>query len=343
MVEAALKTLLPRGGELLPIVSALEKSREKAFKKVARRMRYRLRRAGVAVPERSLPSPSPKPMWTLKEAWASPVDGTGSRAFWLTAEGAYGEWLRLTLVLNDQVGILDAVGGPIAKKRIAAELQHLNRHEHSRWIPLPPDYTPGLISEALALHTSEVPHREFLRWQALLEGPPISRPLILEHLDPDQIRADPTLLDHSGEILTEPELADWFFDPDGVQSAALELEEARASRLVLSDTQKAEREAAIMARTADERFTEAERTRWRRRLEETAYLFWRTGRQHEARLALAAALALGDTARAPRHQPFCLAVVRRSLEVAAEVQAGRLNADVASRRPRRPATGGTAT
>lgn len=343
MVEAALKTLLPRGGELLPIVSALEKSREKAFRTVARRIRYRLLRAGVTVPERSPPSPSPGPTWTLKEAWASPVDGTGSRAFWLAAEGAYGEWLRLTLVLNDQVGILDAVGGPIAKKRITVELQHLNRHEHPRWIRLPPDYTRGLISEALALHTGEPPHGEFLRWQAFLGGPPTSRLLIAEHLDPERIRADPTLLDHSEEILTQPELAGWFFDPDGVQSAALELEEARASRLILSDTQKAEREALILARTADERFTERERTRWRRRLEETAYLFWRTERQREARFALAAALALGDTERAPRHQPFCLAVVRRSFEVAAEVQAGRLNADAASRRPRRPATGGAAT
>ena len=339
-VEAALKTFLPRGAGLLPLLGWLENSPEKSLRKVAGRMRYRLKSAGVALPERP-PSPrSPAPVWTLKESWASPVDGTGSRALWLLAEGPYGQWLRLSLVLNDQLGILDTVGGPIAKKRIAGELEHLQSSRERPWISLPPSYTQGLIAEAVALEKDHPVPKEFLRWQSVLVGLPISKPLILDCLDPEEIRADPTLLDHPGELLTQPELAGWFFDPGAVQSAALELEEARASRLVLSERQKTEREASILARATEECFTEDERTRWRRRLEETAYHFWQTERRREASLALAAALALADRGRSPRHQPFCLAVVRRSLEVAAEVQAGKLQADAVSRLPRWPIPAG---
>lgn len=341
-LEDALKTLLPRGAELLPILVGLEDSHKKTLRKVAKRIRYRLQSAGVALPEQSLRSPAPPAAaWRLTEAWASPVDGTGSRAFWLVAEGPYGQWLRLSVVLNDQVGILDAAGGPIAKKRIAEEFQHLQTHAELRWLSLPPDYTRGLIAEAIGVQTGESPPGDFLRWRSFLVGLPISRPLILDALDPEGIRADPALLDHSGELLAQPELAGWFFDPNVVLSAALEREEARASRLVLSDAQKAEREAAIVARTADERFTEAERNRWRRRLEETAHLFWQTERRREAALALAAALALGDSDRSPRYQPFCLAVARRSLDVAAEVQTGKLKADAVRRLPHRPTRGGS--
>lgn len=340
-LEAALKTLLPRGAELLPILVGLEDSHKKALRRVAKRTRYRLQSAGVALPKQSLPPSPPAAAWRLTEAWASPIDGTGSRAFWLVAEGPYGQWLRLSVVLNDQVGILDATGGPITKKRIAEEFQHLKTHGELRWISLSPDYTRGLIAEAAGVQGDEPPPKDFLRWQSFLVGLPISRPLILENLDPEGIRADPTLLDHSAELLAQPELAGWFLDPDVVLSAALEREEARASRLVLSDAQKADREASIVARTADERFTEAERNRWRRRLEETAHLFWQTERRREASLALAAALALGDSGRSPRHQPFCLAVARRSLDVAAEVQGGKLKADAVRRRPHRPTRSGS--
>ena len=236
---------------------------------------------------------------------------------------------------------MDATGGPITKKRIAEEFQHLQTHGELRWISLSPGYTRGLIAEAVEVQRDEPPPKDFLRWQSFLVGLPISRPLILENLDPEGIRADPTLLDHSAELLAQPELAGWFLDPDVVLSAALEREEARASRLVLSDAQKADREASIVARTANERFTEAERNRWRRRLEETAHLFWQTERRREAALALAAALALGDSERSPRYQPFCLAVTRRSLDVAAEVQGGKLKADAVRRLPHRPTRRGS--
>ena len=339
-VEHALKALLPRGAVLGPILAGLAGSSEKALRKVARRIRYRLETAGVTLPADAPTVGASAPAWTLREAWASPVDGTGSRALWLLAEGSYGEWLRLSLVLNDQVGILDSAGGPIPKKRIAAERQHLESRAGGRWIPLPPDYARGLIAETVGIHRDRPLPAEFLRWRDWLVGLPIARPLIYEWLDPEAIRADPTLLDHSGELLAQGELAGWFLEPDTVQSFALELEEARASRLVLSDTQKAEREAAILARAADTHFTGQARERWRGRLEETAYFFRETDRHREAEIAFAAALALADSEREPRHQPFCLTLVRRSLEVAAQVQAGKLSAEAASRLPRRPGPAG---
>jgi hypothetical protein len=56
----------------------------------------------------------------------------------------------------------------------------------------------------------------------------------------------------------------------------------------------------------------------RRRLEEMAYIFWRTGRERSARLAVAAAFAIGD-GPLNRH-PFARALVEKSLELALEAE-----------------------
>ena len=52
-------------------------------------------------------------------AWLSGIDGSGSRAAWILFEGGLGGGLRLcSLILNDEAGIMDAAGGPIARKRL---------------------------------------------------------------------------------------------------------------------------------------------------------------------------------------------------------------------------------
>jgi len=56
----------------------------------------------------------------------SGIDGSGSRAAWILFEGGLGGGLRLcSLILNDEAGIMDAAGGPIARKRLEAELRGL--------------------------------------------------------------------------------------------------------------------------------------------------------------------------------------------------------------------------
>jgi len=144
---------------------------------------------------------------------------------------------------------------------------------------------------------------------------------------------DAALAARSAELLGLPEMAGWFLDPETVQSDALEVQEARESRLVVSDQIKAERQEAILARVIEREFTPDARRRWARRLAEMAWIFDATGRPDPAALAAAAAAALGEGEADPLRHPLARALALRGLEVAGEVAAGRLRAADVSRKP----------
>ncbi|OGL16315.1 MAG: hypothetical protein A3G97_03645 [Candidatus Rokubacteria bacterium RIFCSPLOWO2_12_FULL_69_21] len=333
-LEAALEALAKRrGAEALPLVSAVaERARTKDARKAARRVLYRLEQAGV-----TLPRAAPKPVVQrgsekALSAWISAVDGSGARAVWILFEGAFGGWALCALIVNDQAGILEAAGGAISKKRLEGELRSLRESQKLPWVEIPPARATALVAEALALHArlGTEPPTEFSRWRPFFaDVQPPGEP------EPPQID-DPTLLDHSRELLELPELASWFLDPGDLQSAALELLQARESRLVLSDQQKGEREAAIVERVVDAAFTPEARRLWARRLMEMAWIFDATGREREGRLARATAGALLDGARAPRHLPFARGLAERGLAFASEVTLGRVSAAHVSRTPQRP-------
>jgi hypothetical protein len=333
-LEAALEALARRRGpEALPLVTAVaERARTKAARKAARRVLYRLERAGV-----TLPRAAPKPVVgrgaeQALRAWVSAVDGSGSRAVWILFEGAFGGWALCALIVNDQAGVLEAAGGAISKKRLEGELRALRESQKLPWVETPPARATALAAEALALHArlGTEPPAEFSRWRPFFaDARPPAEP------EPPRID-DPTLLDHSRELLDLPEHASWFLDPGDLHSAALELLQARESRLVLSDQQKAEREAALVERVVDAAFTPEARRLWARRLMEMGWIFDATGRDREGRVCRATARALEDPERSPRHLPFARGLAERGLAFASEVALGRVSAAQVSRTPQPP-------
>lgn len=336
MLEAALGALAQqRGDDGLRLVTALAEGRGgKQARKAARRVLYRLSQAGVALPA---PAAPPKPVVRrgaakALSAWVSGVDGTGSRAVWILFEGGFGELALCALILNDQVGILESAGGPISKKRLESELRSLRQSQKLPWVELLPGRAVALVAEALALHArlATAPPAEFARWRPFLGDAPQGEPA-----PPVSAEADPSLLGHSAELLHLPELASWFLDPGALESDALELLQARESRLVLSDQLKAEREAAIVERVVERVFTPDARRLWARRLAEMAWILDATGRPREARIAHATARALDDSERAPGRIPFARGLAERGLAFAAEVALGRVSAAEVSRAPRR--------
>src|SRR5207245_8614451 len=118
------------------------------------------------------------------------------------------------------------------------------------WVETDPARAVGLVTEAFALHAGSrtSPPSGFARWQRFFEGAPVAAAPALADLDA-------AMLERSAELLELPEMAGWFLDPEVVQTNALELLQARESRLVLSDQIKAEREAAILGGVIEREFT----------------------------------------------------------------------------------------
>src|SRR6266545_1549018 len=139
VLDGALQALVKRHAAAAPLLRAMaDRVRTKAIRKAARRAIYRLAQAGIAVP----PSPE-SPIGPVVRrraeqpirAWRSAIDGTGSRAPWILLEGGPAGQLQLcSLIVNDQVGVLEAAGGAITRKRLEAELRLLREHQKLPWV-----------------------------------------------------------------------------------------------------------------------------------------------------------------------------------------------------------------
>jgi hypothetical protein len=326
------------GAAALTVLTTLASERaDRSVRRAAKRALYRLAQRGVAPP----PKPAPRPIVEREaeratRAWLSGIDGTGSRVAWVLVQGGPRPTTLCSLILNDGVGIVDADGGEISKKRLEAELASLRAAEKLTWVETGPEHVARLVTEALALHRElgTAPPPTFAPWERLFQGS--ASPNRIEGPDgngPGGAEIDTSALERSIELFALPELAGWFLDPEALQSDAVALLQTRESRLVVSDQIKAEREAAIVDAVVEREFHASARRRWARRLAEMALIFRATGRPDQAPLAEAAARALLDDSRDPRRHPFARRLAQRGLEVAGEVTLGRASLDDVSRKP----------
>ncbi len=377
-LDEALRALARRhGAAAVPLLERLAGAApDKEQRRAARRALYRLEQAGQR-PARAAPASPVRPVVAREaehavRAWLSGIDGSGSRAAWILFEGGLGGGLRLcSLILNDEAGIMDAAGGPIARKRLEAELRGLRESQKLPWVEVDGGRACALVGQALALHEriGTVPPPEFARWRKSFSGsstvsslsgsstvssfsgsssagaqkwPPHSpsggQPSHGGQPSRGQLPAsdvDPLVLERSASLLELAELGGWFLDPGRVATEALALLQARESRLVVSDQVKAEREAAIIDGVIEAHVPAAARSRWAGRLREMADIFGMTGRADEAALARTVATALADADRSAATIPFVRALAARGLEMAAEVALGRARLDEVSRAPSR--------
>ena len=355
VLDEALRALAKRhGGAALPLLERLvDAAPDKAHRREVRRALYRLDQSGLRPPRAAAAAPA-RPVVTRTaehpvRAWLSGIDGSGSRAAWILFEGGLGGGLRLcSLILNDEAGIMDAAGGPIARKRLEAELRGLRESQKLPWVEVEGRRACALVADALALHEhlGTVPPPEFARWRKLMGEvqPKASRANTREKLPADTpltaasaLAPDTSLLDRSAALLDLPELMGWFIDPARVQHEALALLQVRESRLVVSDQIKAEREASIVDGVVEAQLPDAARRRWAARLREMAEIFRMTGRLEPAALAEQTAAALADPGRPATAIPFARALAARGIEMASEVALGRTRLADVSRAPARRA------
>ena len=352
-LDDALRALVKgHGAGALPLLERLDAAApDKDHRRAVRRALYRLDQSGLRPPRPAAAAPA-RPVVTRAaehpvRAWLSGIDGSGSRAAWILFEGGLGGGLRLcSLILNDEAGIMDAAGGPIARKRLEAELRGLRESQKLPWVEVDGARACALVADALALHErlGTVPPPEFARWRknflpALSNAGAQTWPPHSPNSGQSFTAGGPPpatdLLDRSAALLDLPELMGWFIDPARVQHEALALLQVRESRLVVSDQVKAQREASIVDGVVEAQLPDAARRRWASRLREMAEIFRMTGRLEPAAMAEQTAAALADATRSAIAIPFARALAARGIEMASEVALGRTRLDDVSRAPAR--------
>jgi hypothetical protein len=299
---------------------------ERALRKAARRELHRLESLGIHAPEAPPPTeaapsvtPSTGPQVALSEAWATDIDPAGSRAIWLMGEPPLGGAWLASMVLNDTEGLVDLSLIETTRKRYQREVDEQRRNVRSAWVSLPPAYALQLVREAVDTMRSRgrpLP----TRYRALKErfgeaehAP--ERALVYTTISPIEASFNPELLAESTSLFREREVAGWVMhvhSPE-IRARALEVARSPSSPLVLPNNSPEQQALRLVAEAAREVLTDTARRAWRRRLEETAYIFVATERLAAARVAVAVARTFEDPSVGPDRNPFLRALLTLGL------------------------------
>jgi hypothetical protein len=322
VVEALSTMATPHAAALLAQIAA--KTDAKKLQKAARRALYRLKTMGVDT--ESLPSQEPRksvlevPKLPVVVALASQIDFDGNRALYLARRRPFSGLVFVSLVINDQRGVVDCHAFPVTKKdltRLVADIRADDRLTH---VELPPTYAQQLVEESYQrnLSTGTPVPRDFQGLRDLIGMPDLSweRRPIYHLVSPEEIRAQPAWLAQAPQLFEVKEFQGWHLPPDTVQKYREEIKRAADSPIIVSQALQQERAEAVQKRTLREIFDAEKRALYRARLEEMAYLLWQTTRPDEAKRALASALALQEEGIDPAEHPFLRELFTRSVEMA---------------------------
>jgi hypothetical protein len=285
----------------------------------------------------------------LTQAQASASDALGSRWLWLFLERSTGGGFSFGLILNEIVGMMSCIVAEGTRRRHAERVDEIMAQLNLPLIDIPVDYAHALLAEAVQQNQIagfSLP-AEFQTFRTLLGdlGDPPERALIYEHVSAAEIRLDPSYLAATADLLNEPEISRWFLDFHEVRPFAAQIRQADTSLLVVREQSQQERLERIESEAIQVIFTDERRQAMQRRLEEIAYVFWATDRQHAARLAVAAAIGLEQPlvtrsliirvtpGPSSVNHPLIVALLRMSLEMANEIELSGMASTIPHRTP----------
>jgi hypothetical protein len=288
---------------------------DRGLRKAARRELHRLRSMGIEPPvavatavEPPASTESRPRLFDVTESWVTDIDPTGSRALWLLAERPLGGVWFAAVLLNDQRGLQDLSLVDTTRKRFQREFDEARRGA-TVWVTVPGPYSLQLVREAVDVGR-EVGGGLPTRYGAFRDvfGEAASAPqrgLVYDTISPVEINFNPGWLEESPRLLGEPEVNGWHIPmPSDLRGRALEVARAPSTGLLVPGHAPEQQALQLVADAAHSALTPVVRRGLRRRLEETAYLFFQTDRLAMARLAAAAAHAMEDGGVPPERHPL---------------------------------------
>ncbi|NWF93195.1 MAG: hypothetical protein HXY46_09775 [Syntrophaceae bacterium] len=297
----------------------LQVSPEKRVRKLIKRSLYRLKAKGIAVEEvspekrisvlRPLQTESPK-------GFGGGIDFLGQRLLLLAIPHAGRGLTVMQGVISDTEGLVDFSGGEMTRKELRAFLKEVQEESPFPLVEMEPSYAGFLFHKAYQLtleRKKALPHG-YLRFKSEIEGikKDYERPLIYALLPSDELTEDDRMLQRGGELLLSREISSWRVEEE-IRPYAEEVWEAEESKIVLTQSQKEARFQGIYQKALSGIFTDERRLLYQRRLEEMAYIFFKLGKQEEARISLAVAIDLQKPLNPIQPNPFLLQLVVKSI------------------------------
>jgi hypothetical protein len=219
-------------------------------------------------------------------------------------------------LVSDQKGINDLIASITTPKDFEKKKKKISGAKDITMVEIDLDYCHFLIKEASQKnHASgtKIPEHFFL-WKKFFasDKTPLNRTAIYTLLNPEEIKSKELLLKRSEDLVDKYHFAYWLLEWKLLIECYKELYEIENSLIVLTDHQKKSRTAEITQKTARLFFDDKNRILFKRRLEEIAYILFKTDRKEDAQSAIAAALAFEPGGVVSENHPFALKTVEKN-------------------------------
>jgi hypothetical protein len=293
-----------------------EKSLRKAIKKAA----FRLRQKGIVLPEPQDPTVSVPKTGKAAEsdilAYVGPIDGTGSRPVFVSVPQMPAGVDVAVGVVNDEEGIIEFAFTRHSKKRMK-EIKEIFFSKLPHMVETTLSHAAAVLERAYqakgpGLNESARAYLRLRPW--LLEHTSrIETPVVHDFLPPETVSPDPLTESQAQRLFGHDLMASWMADLKSLRPLIERIRKAEESRIFISEGQRLEHIHRIKHEGITTLFSEARRQAVKYRLEEMAYVFFKSGEESLARLSLAAASSLAEKESPIRLNPFLKILVERTL------------------------------
>jgi hypothetical protein len=247
----------------------------------------------------------------IDEARVTALDPHGVRLAYLASDRTGGGVRLFEAALDEARGVLEFEVFEAGRSRARRFLRDLAQRSSWPAVEAPPASVRALIARVAAHQSSDrSPPRAFAEWRSRVseapDGTPTPGALAREALA--GAGCEPAVI--AGWV-RDGVLGPWPPRVESVQPLIERLEELSKSVVIVTGAARGDQVDRAVEDALDDIYPAPERGRIADLFEETAYVWWRSGREGEARQAVAAAADF--RARAPRENPVARAMIERLL------------------------------
>jgi hypothetical protein len=268
----------------------------KPAQKLLRKVLHRLRSRGV-----ELPSAAPPPLVaklppiedTLSAAFVSPVDPHGTRAVYLVEPHPSGGARMFELMLDAERGVAALEVYQAGRSQVRRFLRDIARNPRFPAVEAPRASVQALVARAASAQPADRPlPRGFGEWRAHIAAPaePARTPgeIAAEALGAD---STPEALRRAVELIRQREIGPWPPPGEVLQELVKRLGEGAQGKIIVAGPVRQQHVARILDEAVESVYAGPLAARIASCLREAAYVLWKTGREQDARAALAAGQA----------------------------------------------------
>jgi hypothetical protein len=290
---------------------------QKNVQSAVRKAYFKLKQRGIPVPDREPEKASALAM--AKEepsAYLGPIDGAGNRPlFIILPQRALGVDLAMGMV-SDEQGIIEFIYGRYGRKRMR-EVKDLFFSRIPHMVETSLSHAATVLEHAYRKEEGKpsAPAHEYLRLRPwLLENVELlGRPAVADFIPLNSVTADLLTQTQIERLLRHELMTSWAVDQEKLRPLSEEIAKAEESPIFISEAQRREHINKIKGEGITKLLGEKDRSTFKTRLDEMAFIFFKIGEETLARLCLAAALSIEEETTLFKVNPFLNALVDRRL------------------------------